>query len=101
MYRTDITTVEELSIFCRWVEKGVPLVEHLLGIVLLKKADAVIIYSLHIDKISIEIIQLGKLVGVGFDGAATFSGKYVQWYAEPTEKELPLSSTAVSMCASC
>ena len=52
MYRTDITTVEELSIFCRWVEKGVPAVEHLLGIVSLKKADAVTIYSLHIDKIS-------------------------------------------------
>ena len=41
---TDITTVEELSIFFRWVEDGVP-VEHFLGIVPLKKADAVTIHS--------------------------------------------------------
>jgi len=32
----DITTIEELSNFCRWVESGVP-VEHILGIVPLKK----------------------------------------------------------------
>ena len=38
---TDITTLEELSIFYRWVEKGVSL-EHFLGI---KKADAVTIPS--------------------------------------------------------
>jgi len=41
---TDITTIEELSIFCRWVESGVP-VEHFLGIVQLKKADTATICS--------------------------------------------------------
>ena len=40
---TDIITVEELSIFCK-VEKGVS-VEQFLGIVPLKKADAVTITS--------------------------------------------------------
>ena len=41
---TDATTVEGLSIFCRWVEDGVP-VEHFLKIVPLKSADAKTIYS--------------------------------------------------------
>ena len=33
---TDITTIKKLSIFCRWVEDGVP-VEHFFGIVPIKK----------------------------------------------------------------
>ena len=41
---TDITTLEELSIFCRWVEDGLP-VEHFIEIVSLKKADAKTIYD--------------------------------------------------------
>ena len=41
---TNVTTVEELSLFCRWVEDGVP-VEHFLEIVSLKSADAKTIYS--------------------------------------------------------
>ena len=40
---TDIITVEELSTFCK-VEKRVP-VEHFLGIVSLKIADAMTIHS--------------------------------------------------------
>ena len=71
---TDISTVEELSIFCRWVEDGVP-VEHFLEIVRLKKADAKTIYSSLVDCLKQKKIQLGKIVGMGFDGAATFSGK--------------------------
>ena len=35
---TDITTIEGLLVFCRWVEDGEP-VEHLFEIVPLKKAD--------------------------------------------------------------
>ena len=105
---TNITTAEELSIFFRWVEKGVP-VEHFFGIMPLKKADAVTIHSTLIKFLNEKEMQLGKLVGMGFDGAATFSGKHAQWCAEPTEKEfspcfvcaLPLSSTPVSMCPSC
>ena len=30
-------------------------------------------------------MQLGKLVGMGFDGAATLSGKHNGMHAEPTE----------------
>ena len=40
----DVSTVEELSVFCRWEEDGVP-VECFLEILPLKKADAETIYS--------------------------------------------------------
>ena len=43
-------------------------------IVLLKKADAATIYSTLVDYLKQNNIQLSKLVGMGFDGAATFSG---------------------------
>lgn len=36
---TNVTTVEELSIFCRWEEDGLP-VEHFIEIVHLQQADA-------------------------------------------------------------
>ena len=45
---TDIATVEELSVFFRWVEDGEP-VEHFFDIIPLKKADAESIYSTLID----------------------------------------------------
>ena len=41
---TDVATIEELSIFCRWVEDGEP-VEHFFKILPLQKADAQLIYS--------------------------------------------------------
>ena len=71
---TDITTVEELSIYCRWVEDGLP-VEHFLDIIPLTKADAKTIYTTLVDVLRAKDIPLIKLVGMGFDGAATFSGK--------------------------
>ena len=71
---TDITTVEELSIYCRWVENGLP-VEHFLDIIPLTKADAKTIYTTLVDVLRAKDIPLSKLVGMGFDGAATFSRK--------------------------
>ena len=41
---TDVTTIEELSIFCRWTEDGVR-VEHFIEIVPMKRADAESIHS--------------------------------------------------------
>ena len=41
---TDITTVEELSVFCRWEEKGTP-TECFLEVLPLKKADSETIYT--------------------------------------------------------
>jgi len=44
---TDIT-VQELSIYCRWIENGAP-VQHFMEILLLIKADAESIYSVLIE----------------------------------------------------
>lgn len=71
---TDVATIEELSIFCRWVDNGSP-VEHFMEILPLKKADAESIYTVLIDWLNKKNIQCRKLVGMGFDGAATFAGK--------------------------
>ena len=71
---TDIATIEELSIFCCWVENGSP-VEHFMEILPLKKADAESIYSVLIDWLNKKNVQCHKLVGIKFDGAATFAGK--------------------------
>lgn len=71
---TDVSTIEELSLFCQCVKDGLP-VEHFIEIVPLKKADAKTIYETLVDCLKIKNIQLSKLVGMGFDGAATFSGK--------------------------
>ena len=71
---TDITTIEELSVACRWVENGRP-VEHFIEIIPLKKADSKIIYETLVDCLKMKGVQISKLIGMGFDGAATFSGK--------------------------
>ena len=68
---TDITTVEQLSLFCRWEEKGTP-TECFLEILPLKKADA---ETALVACLKGKNLQIGNIVGMGFDGAATFSGK--------------------------
>ena len=70
---TDVTTIEELSIFCRWIEDGVP-VEHFIEIVPMKKADAESIHSALVECLKGKSIQLSRIIGMGFDGASTFSG---------------------------
>ena len=69
---TDVTTIEELTICCRWVESVVP-EEHFIEILPLKKANAESIYSALVEYCRENNIQLGRLIGMGFDGAATFS----------------------------
>ena len=54
-------------------EDGVP-VECFLEIIPLKKADAETIYSILIECLKRKNLQVGRIVGLGFDGAATFSG---------------------------
>ena len=82
---TDVTTImfkSYISIFCHWVEDGVynniphniP-VEHFLEIVPSKSADAKTIYSTLVEFLKEKNIQISKLVGMGFDGAATFFEK--------------------------
>ena len=72
---TDISTVEELSVFCRWVEDGQP-VEHFIEIISLQKADAETIYGTLVQCLKKKSIEVSKLVVMGFDVAATFSGKH-------------------------
>ena len=71
---TDVATIEELSICCRWVENVEP-VGHFLEILRLKRADAQSIYYILIDCLKEKNIQINKLWVMDFDGAATFSGK--------------------------
>ena len=70
---TDIATIEELSLFFRWAEYGES-VEHFFDIIPLKKADAAYICTTLTDWFKQKGIQPSKLVRMGFDGAATFSG---------------------------
>ena len=72
---TDLTPLEELSIFSCSVEDGVP-VEHFLQIVPLKSADPKTIYSTLVEFLKEKNIEICKLMGTGFNGAATFSGKH-------------------------
>ena len=70
---TDVSTIEELTICCRWVESGVT-EEHFVEILPLKKINAESIYSALVEYCREKNIHLGRLIGMGFDGAATFSG---------------------------
>ena len=70
---TDITTIGELTICCRWVESGVP-EEHFIEMLPLKKANVESIHSALVEYCREKNIQVGRLIGMGFDGAATFSG---------------------------
>ena len=70
---TDVTTIEELTICCHWVESGVPEV-HFIEILPLKNVNAESIYSALVENCREKNILLGRLIGMGFDGAATFSG---------------------------
>ena len=49
--------------------------EHFLEIIHLKKSDAASIYSALIESLKEKNLQVSKIVGLGFDGASTFSGK--------------------------
>ena len=71
---TDVSTVEELSLFCRWIENGEP-TEHFIDLLPMKRTDAESIYSALVECLKSKNIQLSNLIGMGFDGAATFSGK--------------------------
>ena len=71
---TDITTVEEMSVFCRWEEKGIP-EEHFLEIIHFRQANAESIFSALVECLKEKKLQINRIVGMDFDGASTFSGK--------------------------
>ena len=71
---TDVTTIEELIICCSWVESRVP-EEHFFEILPLKKLMLKYLFYIRGVLYYRETnIKLGRLIGMGFDGAATFSG---------------------------
>ena len=72
-----------------WAEDGEP-VEHFFDIIPLKKADAASIYTTLTDWFKQKGSQPSKLVGMGFDGAVTFSG--AKWSPGETQEEFSLSS---------
>ena len=78
---TDVTTIEELTICCHWVKSGVP-EEHFIEILPLKKVNAESIYSALVEDCTEKKIQLGRLIGMGFDRAATSSGNTKQEFKE-------------------
>ena len=71
---TDVSTIEELSIYCPWIGNG-EATEYFIKIVPLKNIDAENIHLQMMDCLKKKNIQVSKLIGMGFDGAATFSGK--------------------------
>ncbi|KAI6658236.1 Zinc finger protein [Oopsacas minuta] len=69
----DIFTQEELSICCRWIVDGYP-EEHFVDILHVKDVDAASITQALTTFIEVNNLDYRRLVGQGYDGAATFSG---------------------------
>ena len=61
---TGVTTIDELTICCCWVESGIP-EEHFIEILPLKKANGESIYSAIVEYCREKNIQLGRRGGGG------------------------------------
>ena len=105
---STITAVGELPVFCHWEEDGIP-VKCFLDNVPLKKAGAESIYLALVKCIKNKNLQVGNIVGMGFDGAATFPGKKTGWCSSNTKETcstcsvcpLSLSPPVISLRVSC
>ena len=89
--RTDIMAVEEFQ-FCHWEKDGTP-VKSFLDIVPLKKAVAESTYLALVKCIKDKSLQVGNIVGMGFDGAANFSAKMTSCSSKTKE--------TCSTCSTC
>ena len=69
----DISTQEELSICCLWLVNGC-IEEHFLTILHVKSTDAATITDALTSFFREKNLDYRRLVGQGYDGAATFSG---------------------------
>ena len=56
---TDVTTVEELSLFCRWIETG-EATEYFIDLLPINRTDSESIYSALVDCLKSKKIQLSK-----------------------------------------
>ena len=70
----DISTTEELSICCRWIVNR-KLEEHFLTVLHLCAQDAVTISDAISSFLESKNLDYRKLIGQGYDGAATFAGE--------------------------
>ncbi len=78
----DISTREELSICARWLVNGKP-EEHFQTVFHVCSTDADNIAEFLQPFLKQKQPDLRKLIGQGFDGAATFAGKIVKFLANP------------------
>ena len=69
----DVSTQEELSICFRWIVNGCP-EEHFMTILHVKSTDADTITKAITSYLQEKNLNCRKLLGQGYDGAATFSG---------------------------
>ena len=70
----DISTQEELSVYCRWVVNG-HAEEHFMTILHIKSLDAEAITAAITTYLESKILSYRKQIGQGYDGASPFSGK--------------------------
>ena len=70
----DISTTEELSIYCRWIVNGKP-EEHFLTVFHITALDAATISDTICTFLESKNLDYRNLVGQGYDGAATFAGE--------------------------
>ena len=94
---TDVTTIEELTICCHWVEIDVP-EEHLIEILPLKKAIAESFYSVEYCRET--NILLGRLIRMGFDGNKTGVQRRLKEHLMHCLSTVAVISLS-SYCASC
>ncbi len=70
----DVSTQEELSICCRWVVDGHS-EEHFMTILHIRSLDAETLTGAITSYITSQGVDIKRLIGQGYDGAAPFSGK--------------------------
>ena len=66
----------------------------------LKSADAKTIYSTLVEILKEKNIQISKFLGMGFDGAATFSEPPEEEFTSCSVRALPFSPTSTCLCSS-
>ena len=104
---TDVTTIEELSVFCSFVEDWQP-VEHFIEIVPMKVTDANTIYSALIKFMIDKNMQTSKLVVWDSMEQLLFLGNTMVTCAASPEDEftsccvhiLPLPLASTCLCSS-
>ena len=70
----DVSTQEELSICCRWVVDGHS-EEHFMTILHIRSLDTETLASTITSYLESQGLNIKRLIGQGYDGAAPFSGK--------------------------